>query len=106
MTDARSDILPLCSKVEKPFVPFSTRNPRTTPSSFAQTTATSAIGSVRDPGLGAVQDVGRSPSFFATVRMPAGFEPKSGSVSPKQPIASALASFGIQRSFCSFEPKA
>jgi hypothetical protein len=43
VTDARSDIFPLCSNVEKPFVPFSTRNPRTTPSSFAQTTATSAI---------------------------------------------------------------
>ena len=42
VTEARSDILPLCSEVEKPLVPFSTRKPRTTPSSLAQTTATSA----------------------------------------------------------------
>ena len=47
-----------------------------------------------------------SPSFLATVRIPPGFEPKSGSVSPKQPIASAFASFGIHRSLCSFEPNA
>ena len=38
--------------------------------------------------------------------MPPGLEPKSGSVRPKHPIASAFASFGIQRSFCSLEPKA
>ena len=43
VTEARSDIFPLCSEVEKPFVPFSTRKPRMTPSSFAQTSATSAI---------------------------------------------------------------
>ena len=47
-----------------------------------------------------------SPSFFAVVRIPPGFEPKSGSVRPKQPRASAFASFGIHLSFCSFEPKA
>ena len=44
------------------------------------------------------------PSFFATVRMPAGFEPKSGSVRPKQPMFSPFARAGSQRSFCSFEP--
>ena len=30
-----------------------------------------------------------SPSFFARVRMPAGLDPASGSVSPKQPIVVA-----------------
>ena len=40
----------------------------------------------------------------AVVIMPPGFEPKSGSVSPKQPMASPEASLGIQRSFCSSEP--
>ncbi len=37
--------------------------------------------------------------------MPAGFEPKSGSVSPKQPIASPAASLGSHSCFCSSEPK-
>ena len=37
-----------------------------------------------------------SPSRRAYVRMPPGFEPKSGSVRPKQPIFSPAASFGIQ----------
>ena len=45
-----------------------------------------------------------SPSFLATVRIPPGFEPKSGSVRPKQPIASPFDRAGIHRSFCSFEP--
>ena len=46
-----------------------------------------------------------SPSRRARVRIPAGFEPKSGSVSPKQPIASPDCSRGSQRCFCSSEPK-
>ena len=46
-----------------------------------------------------------SPTRLAVVRMPPGLEPKSGSVRPKQPIASPVASRGIQRSFCSWEPK-
>jgi hypothetical protein len=33
--------------------------------------------------------------------MAAGFDPKSGSVRPKQPMLSPLPSFGIQWSFCS-----
>ncbi len=44
------------------------------------------------------------PSRTARVRIPAGFEPKSGSVSPKQPIASPAASCGSHSSFCSGEP--
>ena len=43
---------------------------------------------------------------FALVRMPAGFEPKSGSVSPKQPIASPRAIRGSQLDFCVSDPKA
>jgi hypothetical protein len=42
--------------------------------------------------------------FFAVVRMPPGLEPKSGSVKPKQPIASPVPIFGIQRSFWACEP--
>ena len=45
-----------------------------------------------------------SPSRFALVRMPDGSEPKSGSVSPKQPIRSPAAIPGSHCSFCSSEP--
>ena len=45
-----------------------------------------------------------SPSRRARVRMPAGLEPKSGSVSPKQPIASPAAIRGSHSCFCSSEP--
>ncbi len=86
-------------------MPFSTRNPRTTPSSFAQTTATSAIEPLVIQAFAPFRTK-PLPSFFAVVRIPAGFDPKSGSVRPKQPMASAFASFGIHLSFCSFEPKA
>ncbi len=43
---------------------------------------------------------------FAVVIMPPGLEPKSGSVNPKQPIASPLASLGSHSFFCSSEPNA
>ncbi len=46
------------------------------------------------------------PSRRAVVRIPAGFDPKSGSVSPKHPMALPEASAGSQRSFCSWEPNA
>ena len=45
-----------------------------------------------------------SPSRLARVRIPAGLEPKSGSVSPKQPIASPAAIRGSQRVFWSSLP--
>ena len=44
------------------------------------------------------------PSRRARVRMLAGSEPASGSVRPKQPIASPVAIRGSQVSFCSSEP--
>ena len=44
MIEARSDSLPSIFGVEKPLVPRSTMKPRISPSSFAHTTATSAIG--------------------------------------------------------------
>src|SRR5258706_7554119 len=43
---------------------------------------------------------------LATVIMPAGLDPKSGSVSPKQPIALPLASCGSHSFFCASDPKA
>ncbi len=47
-----------------------------------------------------------APSRRADVRIPAGFEPKSGSVRPKQPIASPAAIRGSHSCFCSSEPNA
>ena len=44
MIEARKLSLPSILGVENPFVPRSTMNPRMTPSSLAQTTATSATG--------------------------------------------------------------
>ena len=45
-----------------------------------------------------------SPSRLARVRMPAGLDPKSASVSPKQPMASPVAIRGSQVVFCSSLP--
>ena len=45
------------------------------------------------------------PSRRARVRIAAGSEPASGSVSPKQPITSPGASAAASRSFCSSEPQ-
>ena len=45
-----------------------------------------------------------SPSRLARVRMFTGSEPKSGSVRPKQPIASPAAIRGSHSSFCASEP--
>ena len=87
----------------KPGVLFSTMKPRTVPSTFAHTTATSATEPFVIHAF-APLSTHESPSFRAYVRMPPGFEPKSGSVRPKQPIFSPAASFGIQWSFCACEP--
>ena len=46
-----------------------------------------------------------SPSRRARVRIEPGSEPESGSVSPKQPIASPAAIRGSHSCFCSSEPQ-
>src|SRR5439155_22083852 len=45
-----------------------------------------------------------SPSRFAHVRIPAGLEPASGSVRPKQPTTRPAAMSGSQRCLCSSDP--
>ena len=45
------------------------------------------------------------PSRRACVRIEPGSEPASGSVRPKQPIASPVCMGGSHRSFCSSEPQ-
>ena len=44
------------------------------------------------------------PSFLARVRIPPGLEPKSASVSPKQPMRFPSAMPGSHCCFCSSEP--
>ena len=86
-------------------MPFSTRKPLTLPSSVrAHTTATSAS----EPLVIHIFEPLRTqpPSvFFARVRIAAGLEPASGSVSPKQPIVVPSAIPGSHFSFCSSLPQ-
>ena len=88
-----------------PGMSFSTRNPRISSSSvLAHTTATSAIV----PFVIHIFAPFRTqspPSRCACVRIEPGSEPASGSVRPKQPIASPVCMAGSQRSFCSSEPQ-
>ena len=107
MIEARSDsFLPILG-AEKPGVSVGTRKPRMplAPSSSvcAQTTATSATEPLVIHILVPLSTQS-SPSRLARVRMPAGLEPKSGSVRPKQPIASPAAIRGSQVCFCSSLP--
>ncbi len=90
----------------KPFMPFSKMKPRIAPSSsLAHTTNTSAKGllvihilaplTLKPPG-----------TFLARVIIEAGSEPWLGSVKPKQPIHSPVASLGRYFCFCASVPKA
>src|SRR5215472_7868837 len=107
VTDARSDHLPCTSCSLNPGRLVSTRKPRMrllSSSDLAQMRATSAI----EPEVIHIFSPFRTyslPTFLARVRMPLGLEPKSGSVRPKQPSFSPLASAGSHLSFCSSLPK-
>ena len=102
--DARSEILWCTSCVVNPGVPFSTRKPRTPSSSVrAHTTATSEIEPLVIHILLPVR-IQSSPSRRARVRIEPGSEPESGSVRPKQPIASPVAIRGSHCCFCSSLP--
>ena len=103
MIDARSDSFWWMSCVVNPGVPRGTRKPRTPSSVRAQTTATSAI----EPFVIHIFVPLRtqsSPSRRARVRIEPGSEPASGSVRPKQPIASPAAIRGSHSCFCSSDP--
>jgi hypothetical protein len=60
---------------------------------LAQITKTSAMGLFEIHDFVPVSDQPPA-TFFARVSMPAGSEPKFGSVRPKQPMSSPFASFG------------
>lgn len=92
VTEARSDHLWWISGAEKPGVSVGTTKPRmprpSSPSSVcAQTIATPATDPLVIHILRPVSTQS-SPSRLAYVRIPAGSEPWSGSVSPKQPMIS------------------
>src|SRR5947209_17001477 len=91
--DARIDIFPCSSDDVNPGVPLSTRNPRIPSSARAHTTAISAMEPlvihVFSPLI-----TQHEPCLTARVNMPAGFDPKPGSVNPKHPTASPDWSFG------------
>ncbi len=103
MTEARSESLRVIFVVVNPGVPAGTRKPRMPSSVRAHTVATSArlplVIHILVPF--STQSL---PSRRAKVRIPAGLLPKSGSVRPKQPIASPVAIRGSHSCFCSSEP--
>lgn len=70
----------------------------------AQTTATPATEPLVIHALRPVR-IQSVPSRSARVRIPAGSEPWSGSVRPKQPMISPAAMPGSHRCRCSSEPK-
>ncbi len=104
VTEARSDILRWIIGAVKPGESVGTTKPRMPSSVRAHTTATSAT----EPlviHIFVPSSTQSSPSRRARARMPAGLEPKSGSVSPKQPIASPAAICGSHSLLCSSLPK-
>src|SRR6266513_2901641 len=107
---ARRLSLPFWSLALKPLVFVGTRKPRIefTLSTVPVLAHTMASWAVEPLVIHILAPFNTQPSFvsFATVIMPAGFDPWSGSVSPKQPITSPDAIFGSQRRFCSSERKA
>ena len=104
VTDARSDSFLWISGAVKPGIPFSTMKPRIASSSVrAQTIAMSAIVPFVIH-IFAPFRIQSEPSRRAWVRIDAGSEPASGSVSPKQPTTSPVCIGGSHRSFCSSDP--
>ena len=73
------------------------------PSSFAQTTNTSAIGEL-EIHIFAPESLKPPSTLFARVTIEPGSEPWFGSVRPKQPIHSPVASFGRYLRRCASLP--
>src|SRR4051812_42993344 len=101
--DARRPTLPWIFGALRPFMPLSRMKPRMSLSSFAQTTNTSAIGELE---IHVLEPVRLYPpeTRFARVCIEPGSEPWLGSVSPKQPIHSPVASFGRYLLRCASVP--
>ena len=105
VTEARSDSLRLISGAENPGVSVGTTKPRTRPS-LVGCPDHRDVGDrpVGDPHLGAVEHPVVRRRGGPGCASPAGSDPASGSVSPKQPIASPAAIRGSHSCFCSSDP--
>ena len=103
VTLARRLCLPRCSGALKPGVSVGTTKPWISPSSLAQTTATSAIVPFVIHILAPLRTK-LSPSRTAFVSMLPGSLPWLGSVRPKQPIAEPSWRAGSQRALMSSLP--
>ena len=103
MTEARSDPLCLISGAENPGASAGTTNPRMPSSVRAQTTATSATVPLVIHILRPFR-IQSDPDRAAEVRIDAGSEPASGSVRPKQPMASPAAIRGSHSALCVCDP--
>src|ERR1017187_6198299 len=101
--DARRDSFLWMSLAVKPAVPRGTRNPRMPSEVPAHTTAMSAMLPLVIHIL-VPESTQSDPSRLANVCMLPGSEPLSGSVRPKQPMASPAAIRGSHSFFCSSEP--
>ena len=104
VTLARSESFWWISLAEKPFEAVGTTNPRIRSSVRAHTTATSATDPLVIQSLVPLRTQSPEASRLATVRILAGLEPASGSVSPKQPSFSPAAMPGSHSCFCSSLP--
>ncbi len=104
VTLVRSDHLLVISGVVKPSIPRSKIIPCTRPAGFrAQTTATSANGALEIQVFEPFKIYSPSTSVRRDC-MPAGLEPWSGSVRPKQPRNSPEANLGKYFCFCASVP--
>ena len=103
VTDARRESLRWMLLATKPGVSVGTTKPRTPSSVTAHTTATSATPPLVIHILVPLSTQS-SPSRRARVRMEEGSLPESGSVRPKQPMASPAAMAGSHSCFCSSLP--
>ncbi len=102
--DARSDTLRSILGALKPSTSVGTTKPRMPSSVRAQTTATSEIEPLVIHILVPLRIQSPPGSCLALVRIELGSEPESGSVRPKQPIASPAAMRGSHSCLCSSEP--
>src|SRR5690606_4117115 len=103
--EARSDSLCRISRALTPGVSIGTTNPAIPSSGTrAQITATSATGALVIHIFEPVRIQSPPGVRVARLAMDAGSEPWSGSVRPKQPIASPAAIRGSQARFCSSDP--
>src|SRR5688572_9356738 len=111
VSEARNESFPFWSFARKPLLLVGTTNPRIERWSLsslvlAHTIAACAVDQLVIHIFAPLMTQEPSLVSRGMVIMPAGLEPKSGSVSPKQPMSSPDAIFGKKCRFCSSLPNA